>query len=78
MEQYGQTANANRWVALAQQRSLMSNKYIVWEYYWLDRNKTILSKCVRIENEVAYFQVIGLGVLYTERDCEVVIKATVK
>ncbi len=55
-----------------------NNKYTLGAYYWLDREKTIISQCVRIENEVAYFQTIGLSVFYTERDFEIAIKATVK
>ncbi len=54
------------------------NKYVIGEYYWLDEKKTNLSQCVRIENEIAYFQIIGLSVFYTEKDFEVAIKATVK
>ena len=56
----------------------MSEKYTKGQYYWLDAEKTILSQCVRIENEIAYFQIIGLSVFYTEKDFEVAIKATVK
>lgn len=40
--------------------------------------KMFPNKCVRIENEVAYFQIIGLSVFYTEKDFEIAIKATVK
>ena len=55
------------------------SKYVKGQYYWLDNEKTILSQCVRIdEKEVAYFQIIGLSVFYTEKDFEVAIKATVK
>ncbi len=54
------------------------SKYVKGQYYWLDKEKTILSQCVRIENEVAYFQIIGLSVLYTEKDFEIATKATVK
>ena len=58
---------------------MSNNKYAIGEYYRLDEKKTNLSQCVRIdENGVAYFQVIGLSVLYTEKDFEIAIKATVK
>jgi len=71
-------ANANRW-ADSLNKGVSMKKYVKGQYYWLDHEKTILSQCVRIdENEVAYFQIIGLSVLYTEKDFEVAIKATVK
>jgi hypothetical protein len=57
---------------------MSDNKYTLGAYYWLNREKTILSQCVRIENGVAYFQTIGLSVFYTEKDFEIAIKATVK
>lgn len=61
-----------------ERKIVMPVKYVKGEYYWLDKEKTILSQCVRIENEVAYFQIIGLSVFYTEKDFEIAIKATVK
>lgn len=57
---------------------MSDNQYTIGGYYWLDREKTILSQCARIEGGVAYFQVIGLSIFYTEKDFEIAIKATVK
>ena len=75
---YLAAGNANRW-ADSLNKGVSMKKYVKGQYYWLDHEKTILSQCVRIdENEVAYFQIIGLSVLYTEKDFEVAIKATVK
>lgn len=58
-----------------------NTKYVLHEYYWLMNEgieNKILSQCVQIINEVPYFQIIGLSVLYTEKDFGFLQKAVVR
>ncbi len=60
---------------------MKNTKYVLYDYYWLmseGLENKILSQCVQIINEVAYFQIIGLSVLYTEKDFGFARKASVQ